>query len=135
MFPLFPLVALSVVEVKPLEINGRVGKNVTVKCSDWNTWIDVKYNDKYFCHSPCSEEKHIIVRAAFGKTQKKSRIEITNSVEGLFVTFTNLQKSDSKKYYCGVDRFGHDSLIEVNLQVTGGKFTLVFFFLKYHSFM
>ncbi|TKS85205.1 hypothetical protein D9C73_020138 [Collichthys lucidus] len=72
--------------------------------------------------NPCSEEKHII-RAAFQKTQRKNRIEITNSGDSLFVTFTNLQRSDSKKYYCGVDRFGPDSLIEVKLEVTDAEST------------
>lgn len=129
MFLLFPLVALSVAEMKSLTVNGCVGNNVTFKCSNWNVWIDVKNNEKYFCNSPCSEEEHII-RAAFQKTGRKNRIEITNSADGLFVTFTNLQKSDSKKYYCGVHRLNTDPLIEVNLEVTDGKFMLK----KYHSY-
>ncbi|XP_035515506.1 CMRF35-like molecule 3 [Morone saxatilis] len=121
------LCALSVVVVKPLNIDGRVGTNVTFKCSDWNVWTDVKYHVKYLCDNPCSENKHIIVKAEYGKTVRKNRIELTNSAEGLFVTFIHLQKSDSKKYYCGVERFGSDPLIEVNLKVTDGKFMLPIF--------
>ncbi|XP_074486776.1 uncharacterized protein LOC141764957 [Sebastes fasciatus] len=113
------LSALSVVEMKILNINGRVGESVTFKCSDWGNRIDVTYNDKYFCDSPCTYDKHIITKAAFGKTTNKNRIELTNRAEGLFVTFTNLQKSDSKTYYCGVKRtVVRDPLIKVNLQVT-----------------
>lgn len=42
-----------------------------------------------------------------------------DTAEGLFVTFTNLPKSGSKKYYCGAERrSGLDSFIEVNPQVT-----------------
>ncbi|XP_051241584.1 CMRF35-like molecule 5 isoform X4 [Dicentrarchus labrax] len=111
------LCALSVVAVEPLNLNGHVGKNVTFKCSDWNVWAGVKSNVKYLCDNPCSENKHIIIKAEYGKTAHENRIELTNRAEGLFVTFTNLQKSDSKKYYCGVERFGPDPLIEVNLKV------------------
>ncbi|KAG7999883.1 hypothetical protein GBF38_001946, partial [Nibea albiflora] len=39
-------ISLSVVEMKPLDINGRVGNNVTFKCSNWNSWTDVKYQGK-----------------------------------------------------------------------------------------
>ena len=122
----FPLVALSIVEVKPLNMNGRVGENVTIGCSDWDVWSDVTQNKKYFCYSPCTEDKHIIVKAAFGKTSYKNRIKITNTAEGLFVTFTDLQKSDSYTYYCGVNRVGQDSFIKVNLKVTDGKFIISF---------
>ncbi|XP_044046630.1 uncharacterized protein LOC122873666 isoform X3 [Siniperca chuatsi] len=117
------LSALSIVELKTLDINRRVGENVTIECSDWNVWINVKSNVKYFCESPCSKDKHIIVKAAPGKTQQKKRIKLTNSAEVLFVTFTNLRKSDSKKYYCGAERFGHDLYIEVNLKVTDVGFS------------
>ncbi|KAI3352321.1 hypothetical protein L3Q82_005288 [Scortum barcoo] len=103
-----------------LDVSGRVGENVTVKCSGWKTWSDVKSNVKYLCESPCND-KDIIVKAAYKKTEHKNRIELTNSADGLFVTFTNLQKSDAKKYQCRVERVGHDSFIEVNLQVTDGR--------------
>ncbi|XP_029293424.1 CMRF35-like molecule 3 [Cottoperca gobio] len=107
---------LSVVEMKHLNIKGHVGENVTFKCSNWNTWTSVKSNNKYFCKSPCSEDKHII-RAAFGKTTHEKRITLTNTAEALSVTFTHLQKSDSNTYYCGVDRTGLDAFIRVNLNV------------------
>ncbi|KAL7404478.1 hypothetical protein ABVT39_015362 [Epinephelus coioides] len=111
--------ALSVVEMKPLSITGHVGKSAEIKCSDWDAWTNVKHNVKYFCYSPCTEDKHIIVKAEFGKTKKyKNRIEVTNTAEGFFVTFSNLQELDSKTYYCGAERFGRDSFIKVNLKVT-----------------
>ncbi|XP_078021913.1 uncharacterized protein LOC117250372 isoform X2 [Epinephelus lanceolatus] len=112
------LFALSFVEMKPLSITGHVGRNVTIECSDWDSVTDVKYNVKYFCDSPCTEDKHIIVKAESGKTEYKNRIEVSNTADGLFVTFSNLQESDSKTYYCGVERFGPDLYIKVNLKVT-----------------
>ncbi|XP_074486780.1 uncharacterized protein LOC141764958 isoform X2 [Sebastes fasciatus] len=112
------LSALSVVGMMILNINGRVGGSVTFKCSDWEVWTGITSNVKYICVSPCTYDKHIVIKAAFGKTTNKNRIELTNRAEGLSVTFTNLQKSDSKTYYCGVDRPGlPDSYIGVNLQV------------------
>lgn len=129
MFPLIPPVALSIVEMKPLNKKGCVGENVTITCSDWTSWTNVKHNDKYFCKSPCSKQQHIIVKAAFGKSNDNKRVQLTNSVDGLFVTFTNLQKSDTNKYYCGVEKIGFDSMIEVNLEVTDGKFMLFGFFI------
>ncbi|XP_068583059.1 uncharacterized protein [Cebidichthys violaceus] len=111
------LSALSIVEMKPLYINRRVGESVTITCSDWNIWTSVKKNVKYFCDSPCTEDHHIIIKAAYGDTTYKNRLKLYNKGEGLFVTFTNLQKSDSKTYYCGLERSGRDSFIKVILNV------------------
>ncbi|XP_060920847.1 CMRF35-like molecule 1 [Labrus mixtus] len=47
----------------------------------------------------------------------KDRIELFNKGDVLLVTFTDLQKSDAGKYYCGVERFGKDAYIEVNVKV------------------
>lgn len=122
MFPLFPLAALRIVEMKSLNINGRVGESVEVKCSDWNSWTNVKYNVKYFCKSPCTNDKHIIIKAAYKKYDSKGQIQLNNSEAGLFVNFINLQKSDSGTYYCGAERTGFpDSYIKVNLKVSDGE--------------
>ncbi|XP_028262511.1 uncharacterized protein LOC114436437 isoform X1 [Parambassis ranga] len=113
----------AVVDVQAkINIKGSVGQNVTATCLGWNVWLsDVKTNDKYICRSPCTGQKHIIAQAAYKKTKRKDRIEIANSDEGLFVTFFNLQKSESGTYYCGVERYGRDSFIEVNLKVTDAE--------------
>ncbi|KAK1895973.1 CMRF35-like molecule 5 [Dissostichus eleginoides] len=112
---------LSFVEMKPLNIRGCVGERVTFTCSDWNNVFGVRYNAKYFCRSPCTEDKHIIIKAAPGKTTQQNRMEILNTGNDLFVTFTNLKKSDANTYYCGVERNGPDPWIKVNLKVTDGS--------------
>jgi len=128
MFLLFPPVALSIVEMKRLNINGRVGQSVTIRCSGWNIWTSEKKNVKYFCYSPCSSDNDIIAKAAHGKTANyKNRIRLKNNKEGLLVTFTNLLKSDSKTYKCGLERVDFDSFIEVKLNVLDGKFLLLIF--------
>ncbi|XP_069570143.1 CMRF35-like molecule 5 isoform X3 [Brachyistius frenatus] len=111
------LSVLTLVEMKTLNIKGHVGENVTFQCSKWNVWADVRPNVKYFCESPCSEEKHIIIKAASQSTNNKDRIQLTNRGRVLHVTFTNLKKTDSREYYCGVERFGADDFIKVNLEV------------------
>lgn len=126
MFPLFSLVALSIVEVQPANIDGTVGKSVTFICTGWNVWKNVETEDKFFC-SLCSDD---IITAASGKTVRKDRIQITNRKDGLVVTFMNLQKSDSKKYYCGVKGIIFYNYIEMNLKVTDGKFMLILLFAK-----
>ncbi|XP_062420729.1 CMRF35-like molecule 1 [Pungitius pungitius] len=118
MSPLFPLVGLSVVQMKSLYIKGRVGESVTISCSDWNVWPDVTENVKYFCFSPC-EDQHIISKAEYEKIHTKNGIKLHNNGKTLLVTFKSLQKSDSKTYYCGVERTGlfKDAYIRVILNV------------------
>lgn len=121
--------------MKTLSITGHVGENVTFECSDWNAWIDVNSNDKYFCNSPCKEDKHVIIKTKSGQTKHKGRIHLNNSGQTLSVTFTDLQKSDSNTYYCGVDRFFSDSFVKVNLKVIDGKLMfLIFISTKYQPY-
>ncbi|XP_054483427.1 CMRF35-like molecule 7 isoform X2 [Anoplopoma fimbria] len=103
--------------MKILNVTGCVGERVTTTCSDWDVWTNVKNNVKYFCVSPCSEDHHIIIKAAHGETKHENGITLFNKGEDLFVTFTNLQKSDSKTYFCGLERVGPDKYIKVNLNV------------------
>lgn len=123
-------------ETKTLNKNGYVGKNVTFICSGWNVWVDVKVNVKYLCQEPCTKDKDIIIKAAFGESEYKNRIHISNTAEGLLVTLTDLQMSDSKTYLCGVEKYGYDSFIEVNLKVIDSKFVFsIFISTKYHHFV
>ncbi|XP_044202283.1 CMRF35-like molecule 1 [Thunnus albacares] len=116
--------ALTIAEMKPLNINANVGENVTFTCSDWDVWLtDVKSYVKYLCESPCTKEKHIIVKAAPGEAKQKDRIYVNNTAEGLSVTFISLQTSDSNTYLCGLEKFGLDSLIKVNLHVFNAMLT------------
>ncbi|XP_041838368.1 CMRF35-like molecule 3 [Melanotaenia boesemani] len=119
------LLSLTIVEMKALKVTGHVGEKVTFKCCNWKTWTEIRTNVKYLCEKPCKQDKHIIIKAAFSMTEKKDRIQITNVDDCLLVTFMDLKLSDSKTYYCGVERFIWDSFIEVNLQVIDGPITSV----------
>ncbi|XP_029014644.1 uncharacterized protein LOC121201638 isoform X2 [Betta splendens] len=107
------------VGVKSLTQTGYVGKNVTFHCSDWKgfIWSNVKSYVKYICNNPCKEDKHVIMKVKPGETKHENRIYLFNNGVTLSVTFINLQKSDSRTYYCGLDENLRDSLIEVNLNV------------------
>ncbi|XP_071360900.1 uncharacterized protein [Trachinotus anak] len=109
--------------MKNLIIDCHFGKNVTFICSDWDVWFDVTYNVKYLCLSPCTKDKDIIIRASFGKTERKNRIFLVNKGNDLSVTLIDLQTSHSKKYVCGVERFGPDSFIQVILRFIDGPKT------------
>uniref|UniRef100_A0A3B4WIP8 Immunoglobulin V-set domain-containing protein n=1 Tax=Seriola lalandi dorsalis TaxID=1841481 RepID=A0A3B4WIP8_SERLL len=116
-----------------LIINGQVGANVTFNCSGWDVWTGSRSNVKYLCQSPCKKDQHIIIKAESGKTSHKDRIHLDNKGKNLFVTITDLQMSDSKKFLCGLERYGPDSFIEVDLKVKHGKSVFSLFILtKYH---
>ncbi|XP_034044545.1 uncharacterized protein LOC117526595 [Thalassophryne amazonica] len=112
------LSVINTVVTTSLYIKGHVGENVTFTCSNWNIEFDEKSYVKYFCKVPCTQEKHVLLKVKPGTTASKSRLKLKNSEEGLSVTITDLQRSDSMDYYCGLDRNGLDSYIKVILDVT-----------------
>lgn len=128
MLPEFSLSALSIVDMKALSITGRVGEDVTFTCPKWKaTTFDVKSYVKYLCESPCSGDKQIIAKAAPGKTIQQNRISLKNAGKELIVTFTNLHKSDSKIYFCGLEKYFSDDLKKVDLKVINGKIMFFIF--------
>lgn len=111
-----------------LNIHGHLGKEVTFNCTGWNIWFHRTNNYvKYLCDRPCTRKEHVILKVPIGETTRKDRIQLTNKGEGLLVKFENLQKSDSKKYLCALEKSFRDAFIEVNVIVTEGKFTLCTF--------
>uniref|UniRef100_A0A3B4UBF2 Immunoglobulin V-set domain-containing protein n=1 Tax=Seriola dumerili TaxID=41447 RepID=A0A3B4UBF2_SERDU len=99
-------------------MNMRKWFNFTMNSANKNIELS---NVKYLCQSPCKEDQHIIIKAESGKTSHKDRIHLVNKGKNLFVTITDLQMSDSKKFLCGLERYGPDSFIEVDLKVKHGK--------------
>ncbi|XP_028296521.1 uncharacterized protein LOC114458290 [Gouania willdenowi] len=91
------------------------GQNVSIQCSHKLAWG----NDKYFCKNPCKSKGDILGTVKPGKQAKYERITLMDSGDGvLTVNISQLQLSDSKTYFCAVDRPGFDTYHEVRLTVT-----------------
>ncbi|XP_071394355.1 uncharacterized protein [Centroberyx affinis] len=89
------------------------GENITVGCSF--TWAG--NNKKFFCKGECKNE-NILIETDKDKDQN-GRYSIEDKRTGLFfVTITQLTKSDSGSYRCGVDRLLTHSYKEFDITVT-----------------
>ncbi|XP_071394357.1 uncharacterized protein [Centroberyx affinis] len=94
------------------------GENITVGCSF--TWAG--NNKKFFCKGECKNE-NILIETDKDKDQN-GRYSIEDKRTGLFfVTITQLTKSDSGSYRCGVDRLLTHSYKEFDITVTDGSST------------
>ena len=104
-------------EVKTLYT--RTGGNIAVECVFTSVGIR-----KYFCKNDCKSE-NILVQTAAGKGQNgRYSIQFTKADTGgsVFVSITQLNKSDSGRYRCAVDRsLLLDSYYEFNIIVTDGE--------------
>lgn len=55
-----------------------------------------------------------------GQTAESGRFSLSNKENQLTVNISRLQLSDAGFYYCGVNRVGFDTFIEVHLTVDKG---------------
>ncbi|XP_072513887.1 CMRF35-like molecule 8 [Salminus brasiliensis] len=109
---LFICVFLSAMRCKTtgFAVYGLERDTVTITCT--HTWASS--NRKYFCKNPCSDKDVLI------DSVKKStgRYELKDSGTGVFtIQITQLNKTDTGKYWCGVDRVFGDTYTEVILTV------------------
>lgn len=78
--------------------------------------------DKYLCRDPC-DYTDVLLTVKSGWTAASGRISLTDLGNGSFsVTFSQLQLSDSGRYWCGVDRPEIDTYIEIQLTVMKGMY-------------
>lgn len=80
-------------------------------------------NSKYFCRHPCQEEKDKVIAVNSRQTAESGRFSLHDGGNELTVNISRLQLSDAGFYYCGVDRVGYDTFIEVHLTVDKGTRT------------
>ncbi|XP_038577597.1 polymeric immunoglobulin receptor-like isoform X2 [Micropterus salmoides] len=104
-------------EVKSLYT--RAGGNIVVECS-----FTVSGSRRYFCKEEC-EEKDILVETT-GYTAERGRYSIRSLTDvSVYVSITQLTKSDSGRYRCGLDRrFSPDPYREFEIIVTDAPNTL-----------
>ncbi|XP_071246053.1 uncharacterized protein [Salvelinus alpinus] len=90
-----------------------VGGQVMFSCSF--TWAGT--HNKYFCNGTCSDGD-ILVETKGSKNVSQGRYRIEDKGNVFYLTIKNLMKTDSGTYWCGVRRYGLDTLQEVHLTVT-----------------
>lgn len=89
-------------------------------------------NNKYLCKDPCKTSKDVLVSVESGLRAESGRITLVDLGDGVFiVTFSQLQLSDSGRYWCAVDRIGVDTFIAVHLTVKEGTYCMW----TYHSYL
>ncbi|XP_033987563.1 polymeric immunoglobulin receptor-like isoform X2 [Trematomus bernacchii] len=76
--------------------SGIEGENVRVQCS-----FPSDRNRKFFCKETCEQKKDILIET-YGAPAQSGRYRIDYKQKDLFVTITQLTKSDSGGYWCGV---------------------------------
>ncbi|XP_056627205.1 CMRF35-like molecule 5 [Triplophysa dalaica] len=92
------------------EKHGYTGETIEVSCQ--HSWAST--NRKYFCRDPC-ENRDVLVSS---DRSSNGRFSLKDFGNGMFtVTITDLQKTDSGIYWCGVDRTFSDTYHEINLTV------------------
>ncbi|XP_035390460.1 CMRF35-like molecule 6 isoform X2 [Electrophorus electricus] len=95
-----------------VRVTGQVGGFVMISCSH----KIADDNKKYFCRKPCKTDKDILIKSDQSSTTK---YKLKDLGDGRFtVNITELQKTDSGTYWCGVERWFKDTYIEVLLTVT-----------------
>lgn len=98
-------------------MEGLEGGETSFQCSHKLAW---NYN-KYLCKDPCKGSGDTLVTVRPGRRAESGRITLVDSANGVFtVTFSQLQLSDSRTYWCGVDRPGFDTFTAVHLTVKKG---------------
>ncbi|KAL6482060.1 hypothetical protein MHYP_G00101400 [Metynnis hypsauchen] len=99
------------VEASGIRVSGHVGGVVKFLCS----YHFADTNTKYFCRDPCTGKKHILIKSGQSPTGRYRLEDTGNGV--VTVTITDLQKSDTGTYWCGVDRYVKDTYHKVLLTV------------------
>ncbi|XP_072513973.1 CMRF35-like molecule 7 isoform X2 [Salminus brasiliensis] len=96
------------------EIEGLVNEHLNISCT--HGWAST--NIKYLCRWNCKNSDMLIRSIGVGKVAQKGRYLLYDRGGGRFtVTIAGLWKSDSGRYWCGVERSGPDTFYEFVLKV------------------
>ncbi|KAM7418843.1 hypothetical protein PAMA_016121 [Pampus argenteus] len=110
----FCLLYAAWTEGADIHVEGSEWEKLSFQCSH----ILARTYSKYFCKDPCKSNKDILVTVVSGGRSQTKRITLVDSGNGVFsVIFNQLRLSDAGTYWCGVQRPGFDTYIEVHLTV------------------
>lgn len=111
------IVAAMWTEGTSINVMGFERGKVSFQCSHRLAWR----NFKYLCKDPCKQDTDMLATVKSGRRVESGRITLVDLGNGVFtVTFSQLQLSDSGKYWCAVDRPGFDTFTAVYLTVKTG---------------
>ncbi|XP_034044189.1 CMRF35-like molecule 3 [Thalassophryne amazonica] len=97
-----------------LTVESFEGEDISFQC----THVNAQNNRKYLCKDPCTHPDHIQIIVNPGERETAGKITLVDLWNGAFtVTFSQLHRSDSGRYWCGVERTGFDTFHEVYLVV------------------
>ncbi|XP_029582105.1 CMRF35-like molecule 5 isoform X2 [Salmo trutta] len=109
----------SVCSAELITVEGYKGGEVQIRCSYREEW---RSHQKYLCKGDCPvfNKDKVIKTEAGGNSASKGRYSLKDiREESVFiVTITNLTLKDAGGYWCGVDKWGQDNYIKVNLEVS-----------------
>ncbi|CAL8354622.1 unnamed protein product [Boreogadus saida] len=92
-----------------LTVNGLVGGTVRIKCTHTNAGS----NTKYFCKGECRKQDVLIT----SETRESDRYSIEDKGNTFITTIKNLHPEDTGTYWCGIERTGFDTFVDVYLKV------------------
>ncbi|KAL7845340.1 hypothetical protein AOLI_G00235320 [Acnodon oligacanthus] len=101
-------------DILAVKLTARVDDRLSFSC--FHTWATT--NIKYLCRWGCSDKDVLIRSNGVGKIAEKGRYSLHDQGSGrITITIAGLWKSDSGRYWCGVERAGIDTFQEVFLTV------------------
>ncbi|XP_031662908.1 CMRF35-like molecule 1 isoform X1 [Oncorhynchus kisutch] len=109
----------SVCSAELITVEGYEGGKAEIRCPYRE---QLRSHQKYLCKGDCSvfNKDKVIETEAGENSASKGRYSLKdNREESVFiVTITNLTLNDAGRYWCGVDKWGKDNYIKVNLEVS-----------------
>nr|XP_046216330.1 CMRF35-like molecule 5 isoform X2 [Oncorhynchus gorbuscha] len=109
----------SVCSAELITVEGYEGGKAEIRCPYREEW---RSHQKYLCKGDCPvfNKDKVIKTEAGENSASNGRYSLKdNREESVFiVTITNLTLNDAGRYWCGVDTWGQDNYIKVNLEVS-----------------
>lgn len=103
-------------ETEANTVTGVLGEDITILCSHHNAF----YNYKYFCTASC-KHKDILIGSGKKKAESNGKYNISDEGNIFYVTISQLTEDDAGIYWCGVDRIGFDTYVQIDLRVVEGE--------------
>ena len=100
--------------------HGREGGCLDIICSYPDGYQNVP---KYLCLHPCTTKNHVLIKSEKANdVVQNGRFSLYDNVHGrtFTVTIKHLESQDAGSYYCGLDQWGRDVMIKVEVSVSKG---------------